>query len=409
MGKHRLAYVAFDSAKNKHAVAIADSGRGAEVRYLGEIDNSPDAVRKLVAKLTRQYERLHFCYEAGPTGYGLHRQLTELGHVCDVVAPTMIPKRSGDRVKTNRRDSVALVKLLRAGELRAIWVPDSVHEAVRDLTRARETAMVDLKTKRQQLLSFLLRHSRSLPDGRNWTKTYERWLAKQTFAHPAQQIVFQDQLEAITSAQARLAGLEQQLREIVPTWTMAPVVAAYQALRGVSFLVAITFVAEVGDVRRFATPQQLMAFLGPRSVGTHDRGYGPSRLHHEDRQSSRTTSADRGRVDLPIFGTGRRDLADTAQGSPLERPCHCLEGTGAAVRPLPSAHCEGQEAPCRDIGDRPRACCLPVGDRSAGCAPDRCLKKLRRCLHRGNRSSLGARTRRQSLAPRGAPLAGVGD
>ena len=261
MGKHRLAFVAFDSAKNKHAVAIADGGRGAKVRYLGEIDNSPDAVRKLVAKLTRQYERLHFCYEAGPTGYGLHRQLTELGHVCDVVAPTMIPKRSGDRVKTNRRDSVALVKLLRAGELRAIWVPDNVHGAVRDLTRARETAMVDLKTKRQQLLSFLLRHGRSFPD-RNWTKTYERWLAKQTFAHAAQQIVFQDQLEAITTAQARLAALEQQLREIVPTWTMAPVVAAYQALRGVSFLVAITFVAEVGDVRRFATPQQLMAFLG---------------------------------------------------------------------------------------------------------------------------------------------------
>jgi len=262
MGKHRLAFVAFDSAKNQHAVAVADGGRGADVRYLGEIDNSPDAVRKLVAKLTRQYERLHFCYEAGPTGYGLHRQLTELGHVCDVVAPTMIPKRSGDRVKTNRRDSVALVKLLRAGELRAIWVPDSVHEAVRDLTRARATAMVDLKTKRQQLLSFLLRHGRGFPDGRNWTKTYERWLAKQTFAHPAQQIVFQDQLEAITTAQARLAALEQQLREIVPTWTMAPVVAAYQALRGVSFLVAITFVAEVGDVRRFATPQQLMAFLG---------------------------------------------------------------------------------------------------------------------------------------------------
>jgi transposase len=106
-------------------------------RYLGEIDNSPDAVRKLVAKLRRQYERLHFCYEAGPTGYGLHRQLAELGRVCDVVATTMIPKRPGDRVKTNRRDSVTLVKLLRAGELRAIWVPDSIHEAVRDLTRAR--------------------------------------------------------------------------------------------------------------------------------------------------------------------------------------------------------------------------------------------------------------------------------
>jgi len=370
MGKHRLAFVAFDSAKNKHAVAIADSGRGAEVRYLGEIDNSPDAVRKLVAKLTRQYERLHFCYEAGPTGYGLHRQLTELGHVCDVVAPTMIPKRSGDRVKTNRRDSVALVKLLRAGELRAIWVPDSVHEAVRDLTRARATAMVDLKTKRQQLLSFLLRHGRGFPDGRNWTKTYERWLAKQTFAHPAQQIVFQDQLEAITTAQARLAALEQQLREIVPTWTMAPVVAAYQALRGVSFLVAITFVAEVGDVRRFATPQQLMAFLGlvpsERTTGdTIRRGSITKTGNHRARRV-----LIEGAWTYRFSARGQRDLADTAQGSPLERPCHCLEGTGAAVRPLPSAHCERQEDPCRDNGDRPRALCLPVGDRSAGCAPD---------------------------------------
>jgi len=133
------------------------------------------------------------------------------------------------------------------------WAAFSQGEALR-----RNIEWLDLV----QLLSFLLRHGRGFPDGRNWTKTYERWLAKQTFAHPAQQIVFQDQLEAITTAQARLAALEQQLREIVPTWTMAPVVAAYQALRGVSFLVAITFVAEVGDVRRFATPQQLMAFLG---------------------------------------------------------------------------------------------------------------------------------------------------
>ena len=344
MGKHRLAFVAFDSAKDKHAVAIADDGRDGEVRYLGEIDNSPDAVRKLVAKLSRQYQLLHFCYEAGPTGYGLHRQLTELGHLCDVIAPTMIPKRSGDRVKTNRRDSVTLVKLLRAGELRAIWVPDSVHEAVRDLTRARETAMVDLKTKRQQLLSFLLRHGRSFPGGKHWTKMHERWLAKQTFAHPAQQIVFQDQLEAITTAQARLAALEQQLREIVPSWTMAPVVAAYQALRGVSFLVAITFAAEVGDVRRFCDATAVDGLSRPRSVGTHDR-YGASRLHHQDRQPSCTTCADRGSVDLPIFGTDRRDLADTAEGSALERPRQCLEGAAAAVRPLTVGSLQGARRP----------------------------------------------------------------
>ena len=262
MAKHRLAFVAFDSAKEKHAVAIADDGRDGEVRYVGEIANSPDTIKKLVRRLSRQYEQLHFCYEAGPTGYGLHRQLSDLGHVCDVVAPSMIPRRSGDRVKTNRRDAITLVKLLRAGELNAIWVPDIVHEAVRDLTRARETAMIDLKVKRQQLLSFLLRHGRNFPGKKNWTKMHARWLATQKFPHPAQQIVFQDQIEAINAAQVRLLALEQQLREIVPTWTMAPVVAAYQALRGVSFLVATTFVAEVGDVRRFAAPQHLMAFLG---------------------------------------------------------------------------------------------------------------------------------------------------
>ena len=262
MSKNKRAFVAFDSAKAKHAVAIAEDGRDGEIRYLGEIENSPPAIRKLVTKLSRQYGQLHCCYEAGPTGYGLHRQLTDLGYVCDVVAPTMIPKRSGDRVKTNRRDAMTLVKLLRAGELRAIWVPDAVHEAIRDLTRAREAAMIDLRTKRQQLLSFLLRHGRNF-SGRNcWTKAHARWLAEQTFIHPAQQIVFQDQIEAINAAQVRLRALEQQLREIVPTSSMAPVVAAYQALRGVSFLVASTFVAEVGDVRRFATPQQLMAFLG---------------------------------------------------------------------------------------------------------------------------------------------------
>ena len=115
MGKHRLAFVAFDSAKEKHAVAIADGGRCGEVRYLGEIDNSPDAVRKLVAKLSRQYERLHFCYEAGPTGYGLYRQLKDLGHDCTVVAPSLIPRKPGERIKTNRRDAVSLARLLRAG------------------------------------------------------------------------------------------------------------------------------------------------------------------------------------------------------------------------------------------------------------------------------------------------------
>jgi transposase len=183
----------------------------------------------------------------GPTGYGLYRQLRDLGHVCDVVAPSLIPQRPGDRVKTNRRDAVTLARLLRAGELTAVWVPDAVHEAVRDLTRAREAAMKDLRQKRQQLLSFLLRHGRVFTGHRHWSRAHSRWLAGQTFEHPAQQIVFQDHRDLIADAEARLTRLDRHLAETVPGWSMAPVIEAYQAMRGVSFLAAVTFVAEIGD------------------------------------------------------------------------------------------------------------------------------------------------------------------
>src|SRR5919106_868024 len=157
MSDHSEAFVAFDSSKLRNAVAIADAGRAGEVRFLGEIDNTGAATAKLVGKLAAKYERLTFCYEAGPTGYGLYRQLTSLGHECVVVAPSLIPKKSGDRVKTNRRDALNLVKLLRAGELTAVWVPDPRHEAMRDLTRARGAAVEDLRAKRQQVTSLLLR------------------------------------------------------------------------------------------------------------------------------------------------------------------------------------------------------------------------------------------------------------
>src|SRR6516165_2699713 len=160
MSDHSEAFVAFDTSKLRNAVAIADGGRGDEPRFLGEIDNTPAATAKLVRKLAAQYQRLTFCYEAGPTGYGLHRQIESLGYECIVAAPSLIPKRPGDHVKTNRRDAVNLAKLLRAGELTAVWVPDRHHEAMRDLTRARETAMLDLRAKRQQITSLLLRQGR---------------------------------------------------------------------------------------------------------------------------------------------------------------------------------------------------------------------------------------------------------
>jgi len=208
----------------------------AGVRFLGEIASSPVRVERLVGKLASRYDKLHFCYEAGPTGYGLYRQIRELGHDCTVVAPSLIPKRPGERIKTNRRDAVTLARLLRAGELTAVWVPDAVHEAVRDLVRARAAAAQDLRGKRQQLLSFLLRHGRIFSGRQHWTLAHRRWLAEQSFAHPAQQVVFQDAVEAIAEALARLQRLEQQLVAIVPSWSMAPVVEAYQAMRGASFL-----------------------------------------------------------------------------------------------------------------------------------------------------------------------------
>lgn len=146
MGEYSVAFVAFDVAKKKHAVAIAEGGRTGEVRFVGEVENSPAAIERT-------------------TDYGLCRQVRDLGHDCMVVAPALIPKRSGERIKTNRRDAVTLARLHRAGELTGEWVPDVVHEAVRDLVRARETAGDDLRRKRQQLLSFLLRHGRIYEGG----------------------------------------------------------------------------------------------------------------------------------------------------------------------------------------------------------------------------------------------------
>jgi transposase len=270
MGEYSEAFVAFDTSKVKHAVAIADSRRGGEVRFVGDVASSPATVARLIRKLTGRYAKLHFCYEAGPTGYGLYRQIRELGHDCAVVAPSLIPKKPGERVKTNRRDAVTLARLLRAGELTAVWVPDATHEAVRDLVRVREAAAQDLRRKRQQLLSFLLRHGRIFDGRKHWTLAHRRWLADQRFDHPAQQIVFQDGVDAIGDGLARLRRLEEQLAAIVPSWSMAPVVEAYQAMRGASFLVAVTFAAEIGDVRRFDNPRQLMAFLGlvPRERST---------------------------------------------------------------------------------------------------------------------------------------------
>src|SRR5215216_3108795 len=193
MAEVREAFSGIDAAKLRNAVAIADAGREGEVRFLGEVDASPEGMRRLAARLAAKYDRLHFCYEAGPTGYGLHRLLTGLGHHCTVVAPSLIPRKPGDRVKTNRRDALTLARLLRAGELTPVWVPDPTHEAMRDLVRARTAAMEVVRRARQQLRGFLSRHDRVCTGREAWSPAHRRWLAGLRFAHPAQQVVRQEQ------------------------------------------------------------------------------------------------------------------------------------------------------------------------------------------------------------------------
>src|ERR1700760_4372802 len=255
-------FVGIDVAKLRNAVAIADAGRDGEIRYMGEFDASPEGVMRLIRKLAARHGKLQVCYEAGPTGYGLYRQILALGHECIVVAPSLIPRRSGDRVKTNRRDAQSLARLLRAGELTAVWVPDETHEAVRDLVRTRAMAVEDYRRKRQHVSAFLLRHARSYDGKTSWRGRHKRWLDGQNFSHPAQRLAYQEMLNAVQATVERMDRLEAALIELVPAWTMAPVVAAFQAMRGVQFMTAVTMVAEAGDLRRFDHPRQLMAFLG---------------------------------------------------------------------------------------------------------------------------------------------------
>ena len=179
-----------------------------------------------------------------------------------VVAPSLIPMKAGDRVKTGRRDATMLAKLHRAGELTAVWVPDAAHEAMRDLVRARATAVRVAGKACQHLQGFLLRHGRIYPGKKGWTKAYRRWLTTVRFTHPAQQIVLQDYIHAVTDAEVRIERLTKQIADLPTGWSLAPVVEAVQAMRGVAFIVAVTVVAEVGDFNRFDNPRQLMAYLG---------------------------------------------------------------------------------------------------------------------------------------------------
>jgi transposase len=206
--------VGLDVHKATVSVAIAEGRRGGEVRPVGVFPNRAEQIVKLVERLGKGGRRLSFCYEAGPCGYGLHRQLTELGRDGIVVAPSLIPVKVGDRVKTDRRDAVTLAKLHRAGELTSVWVPEDAHEAMRDLIRARATAVRVLGKARQHLQGFLLRHGRIYPGKKGWTGAYRRWRARVRFDHAAQQVVLQDSIHAVADAEARVKRRASQIEDL---------------------------------------------------------------------------------------------------------------------------------------------------------------------------------------------------
>ena len=259
MMHHR--YVGLDVHRATISVAIADTDQ-APVSY-GKIPNEPTAIHKLMQRLGGPERILRVAYEAGPTGYVVHRQLTELGIDCLVVAPSLIPVRPGDKVKTDRRDAVKLARLLRSGDLTPVWVPDREHEALRNLVRARAAAKADQLRAKHRLGKFLLCQGARPPVGvRNWSKRHLQWLRTLDFEHVPDRIVFAEYLAEVVAAGERVKRLDTALRACAETTPQAHVIAALQGLRGIGFLSAVTIVAEAGNLRRFPTARQFMGYTG---------------------------------------------------------------------------------------------------------------------------------------------------
>lgn len=255
-------FIGMDVHKKTITIAIADEGRQNQPRIYGAIANDLDALDKFCRKMVSTSSRMHFVYEAGPCGYGIYRHLNTKGFDCMVAAPSLIPKKSGDRVKNDRRDAAMLARLHRAGELTAVYVPNAQDEAMRDLSRAREDAVTAAKKAKQRLKAFLLRNRVTFTGKSQWSKAYFNWLADIAMPYPAQQVALQEYIDAVHESIQRVERLIDQIRQLVTEWRLGPMVSALQAARGVSLVVAVTMLAELGDLNRFKAPSQLMAYLG---------------------------------------------------------------------------------------------------------------------------------------------------
>ena len=262
MAEGTTVYVGLDVHKDTIAVALAEAGSAGEARSYGVIPNAPAAIARLIKKIGPA-PRLRVCYEAGPCGYVVYRQLTGLGVATAVVAPALVPVKPGARIKTDRKDALALARLHRAGELTAVAVPTPEQEAVRDLTRARQAAQQDLHRLRQRLRTFLLRQGIAEPTKtKRWSAAWRAWLAGVTRAQTAQQTVLDDLRQAIGETEARVARLTAAVEAQAAEGPFAELIRALTSLRGVGVVTAVTLVAELGDPGRFDSPRQLMAFAG---------------------------------------------------------------------------------------------------------------------------------------------------
>lgn len=257
----KLRFVGLDVHAESIAIAVADAGNGPAAE-LAKVRYSIDAVIKALRKLGSA-ESLRCCYEAGPTGFVLARQLTERGYNCIVVAPSLVPSKSGDRIKTDRRDAVRLAHFLRSGDLTEVYVPDVETEAFRDLVRARDAAVADERAARNRLTQFLLRHGHRFDQkGKRWAEKHLRWAESLPFEHEAQLIVRNDLLKAVRDAKARVQDYTGHVERLADTWSGAPVVQALRALRGVDVVSAVILLSEIGSFMRFKTAPELMAYLG---------------------------------------------------------------------------------------------------------------------------------------------------
>jgi transposase len=253
-------YVGLDVHKDTIVVAVAEEGRNA-ARVVATVPHEMKALSKILDRLGPR-SSVRCCYEAGPTGYGLARTLRAAGWDCVVIAPSLVPKKSGQRIKTDRRDAMNLAQSHRAGDLVVVFIPDEATEAIRDLERARDDAKKAERVARHQLSKFLLRQGRHYSGKTTWNDTHRAWIAGQAFNEPAQQYVLIDALAAVEGAGLRVQQLTERLRALAETWRLAPLVKALQALRGVEFVTAVTLAAEVGDFRRFATAGDFMGYVG---------------------------------------------------------------------------------------------------------------------------------------------------